>query len=663
MEKVAKKPKKKSIPVIQKPDDSIGIIRVSWFNYDRQNYLKLYTYLFKSVDKDYKFRKKCIGMLFESGTLVYMRVRSAIINLILWKPYCDYQRMITPNTIYDVRTFTEDSLADKIDDIIDDFRYTVPIEELCKCVRHINESIIYISFVFSKRIGNTLNMRDIIDLADKNPELDEIMHTEYSDDTPIQDIEKDIGVRTKIAVNHILNDEKNALRPFMRVGGNVNLGQFSQAVVNIGPRSSVEGNVSPVIVNTNFLRGLRNAADYFLESFSSKKSLLANKYQMGDSGYTSRQIDLLVIDSCLIDHEDCETKHTLSFYISDIKVLEMMEFKYMVKDKHELHEIRAKEDMHLIGKTIRIRSPIVCALDQGFICKTCYGKLSYVNLGFQTSLLASHALSEPISQTVLSTKHLIKTKSKDIKWDDNMFKYFRCETNNAYILPEYARAGVEICFYADDIEEFLHMFDRGEDDEEEENAPDGLLDYVTRFALIVDGEMIEFDNLEAELYINNDFLTNLLRANDSEDGLISVSLRAITPDTPIFDTNIENTEITVYLNRIKKILGIKSKSTYTTIDDILKALVNIVIELGITINIVHLESIVYSMVRDPNFIIYRPRFDTAQFPEYTALPTFMAIQYSPALSTSLSFERINMQMRSVYSFYKTKPGFLDPFFA
>ena len=651
----------------------IGTVNVAQFNYDVNLYVKLYLWLYLSVKKDYKFRKKKITFRFEDGNIVTMKVRTAIVNLIFWKPYCDFGKPITIDKLFDTKYISEDTIAERCDDIIAEFKeYGITIKQMRKTIRHIIESLSSISVNFCTKIGNTINMRDIIDLANENPRFDELIHTTYDEDNmpPLQEVEKDIMIRNDEAAEIIRTTPHSAINPFLCAGGNVNLGQMSQCLICIGPRSDIYGNISPVIVNTNFIRGLRNVSDYYLESFSQRKALIANRYQMCDSGYTSRQIDLATIDACLVDVDDCGQEQTIEFYIPDDKTLKMLEYKYIETGRNKkgepiYHVINPKTDKTLIGTTVKLRSHTICALPQGQYCKKCYGELSYVVLGFQTDLLASHSLTEPVSQTVLSTKHLNKTRTKIVQWSDDIKHFFRTESEALFIKPEFCTKEMKIGFYTEDIEEYLNMLtDGGSDDDDEEDPESGgdvMLDYVNRFVLTNGVDTHTFDNIDTELYVNHEFLQKILKSNEIEEGIIYVPLYGQHEDDPIFDINIENIEISQFLKRIMALLGVKSKTTYTTISDILQKVVAAIIEINVKINFAHIESIVYNMIRNPGFIIKRPDFREKN-PEYMIIPTNKSIIYSRSLTTSLSFERISQQFRDIYTYLKTDKGVLDVFF-
>lgn len=657
--------KKSEIPILlSTPQPNVGTVNVKQFNYDRKMFLKLYQYLYGKVLKNYSFRMADISFRFENKTVVKTKVRTAIINLIFWIPYVHTNLKITPDTLFDTVNISKDAISLKKDSIIHTFKDKMSVEDLCKCLRHIVESLATISKNFCVIQGNTIDIRDIIDLANKNKRFDELIHTEYPDNLPMSFIEQDIMTKTYETKNIIESDLTCSIKPFLKAGDNVNIGQMSQCLISIGPRSDIYGNISPVIVNTNFVRGLRNVSDYYLESYSCRKALMANKYAMSDSGYTGRQMDLLGIDATLVDVDDCGSNHSVEIAVSSDKILNMLRYKLYEsgtgKNGEKIYkEICPERDKKLIGKTLKIRSHILCDLPEGFYCKKCYGGLSYFILGYNTDLVAAHSLSEPVGQMVLSTKHISKTKTRNIVWPANMASYFRCETDAIYINKEFCTNDVELAIYSEDVEDFLSMFEQTADNDESDTG-NMLLDYITKFEIIIRGEEpILFELPDVELYMDSEFLNKLLKSTKTEDGKIFVKMANYSNEQPIFVLNIENIEISQYLKRIMKLIGIKSKTTYTTIEDLLRQLVTVVCELDLDLNFAHIESLIYSMVRDPNFIINRPKKSDDP---YVILPAGTAIMNSRCLSTSLAFERIGAQLSNPMTYMKTDRGVLDAFF-
>ena len=107
---------------------------------------------------------------------------------------------------------------------------------------------------------------------------------------------------------------------------------------------------------------------------------------------------------------------------------------YRLPGKREFKLLK-KTDTHLIGKTLLFRDPGMCACKDG-ICKTCYGALSAVNKGMDVGIFASTIISRPLSQNILSTKHLNTTDSSLIEFNPDFDKYFKLEANQVKILND-----------------------------------------------------------------------------------------------------------------------------------------------------------------------------------------------------------------------------------
>jgi hypothetical protein len=668
----------------------LGSVFIKDFNYSTQSHDKLWNgYLYTSVCKDYQFRRHKIRFIFQDAvnTTVTCDVRLAIINLIFWRPYIETNTLITPSTLFNPRKSNknmEDVIITQMNVINDAFRHSMGIDKLCNVNTWILEQLTKISKDFCIHIGNTISMRDIIDLAIENPEFDDLIHTEYPENMKMNEIESDLNIKTARAISIINTTGTSNLHPFIRAGGNINTGQFRQCVINIGPRSDTRGIIAPMIENTNFVRGLRTVSDYYIESLSSRKALVANKTQMSSSGYASRISNLAVIDSYLVDYDDCGTTHYLTVTVNTMRSLDLLRYKYMLvgydKGKPILHEICPEHDMHLIGQTIQVRSHVYCTLPEGTYCKTCYGGLSYYILGYYHSgLIATSSLSEPISQKVLSTKHLIITSTKTINWSDQMLSYFRCLSDSVYPLPAICTTASYLGFYNEDIDEIMSVYDKegmfGDDDDDAEDITMTPTDYVHRFILIINGEPIDFEIPDVNLYVNDEFIYKFIKTSRSvivkggeqkpaypiHDGAMFVSLEDWPSDEPIFYISIENAELGIYLKRLESLLGIKINTEYTTIEEFIKSLMDFVEEMGIEFSFAHIESILYNLVRDSNHLIRRPNFKE-QNPAYTILPMSKSILMSGHLSTSLAFERIMDQLKSADTYQKSAHGFLDPFF-
>jgi len=636
-------------------------IHVKQFNYDLNMWRKAYNFIYNSVFMDYDKRKNKIMIRFESGDDVVMTYRTFIVNMIFWRPHVVFNKKITIDTLFDTATIGENTQFDKLDSIIKEFLPDNDVIQVCVVLSRIMELLAKIAEDFCLVMGNTLSLHDILQICDRHSTFDEILNTKFPDDIAISAAENYIKEKFDVALHILKNDKEGNIRPFLMAGGNINLGQLSQCIVAVGPRSDIFGNISPVVVNTNFIRGLESVSDYYVESNSAKKSLIANYSQMSDSGYTGRQFDLLTIDTTL-DHsvEDCGNTNFETIVIKNGMILAMMEYKNMVtgfdkKGKPIYKQIDPDTDTHLIGNSIQFRSIINCNAPDGRICKTCYGGLHKAMGTYHSGLIASHAVSHPVSQIVLSTKHLNRTRAKIFDWGETFKKYFDIVSESIYLKKEYQNKQIEICFYYEDLEDLLSSWTETEEDKE-----DTLVDSVNRFNLVIDEQVIEFEYSDIDMYLNPEFVNRITSSNKSEEGLIYVNISNITHEQSIFDLNVENLEVGIYLKKIMKLFGVKTKIKHIKYMDLLHDIMDTLVDMNLPILVIHVESLLYNMIRDPFNPINRANLQVSESP-YIISSIHNSILMG-SLSASLGFERIVEQFKNAYTFFKKKPGKLDHFY-
>ena len=87
-------------------------------------------------------------------------------------------------------------------------------------------------------------------------------------------------------------------------------------------------------------------------------------------------------------------------------------------------ELDGNNDLHLIGKTIKFKSPITCAGKTG-ICPTCYGKkLFQINKDYYPGIIATLLITNQFTQNLLSSKHLLKVSVDELDWSNFMNSIF-----------------------------------------------------------------------------------------------------------------------------------------------------------------------------------------------------------------------------------------------
>ena len=67
----------------------------------------------------------------------------------------------------------------------------------------------------------------------------------------------------------------------------------------------------------------------------------------------------------------------------------------------------------------------------------CYGReLSAVNKDINTGLSGTLKLTEPLTQRLLSAKHLLSTKTDKVEWGDSFKEVFTVNMDAIYFAPE-----------------------------------------------------------------------------------------------------------------------------------------------------------------------------------------------------------------------------------
>ena len=178
--------------------------------------------------------------------------------------------------------------------------------------------------------------------------------------------------------------------------------QVKQIIMSRGFVSNFDGEILPVPIKHNLVEGL-SEKEFFYSTYGCRKGLLDIALNTGTSGYLSRKLIFscanLQIDK---DLEDCGTTDLLEIYVKTERKAKMLVNRYqLVKDNLEL--ITKQNYKDIIGKTIWIRSPILCNSPK--LCRKCYGDLYKVLRSRFVGIIAAQTLGERGTQLVLRTFH------------------------------------------------------------------------------------------------------------------------------------------------------------------------------------------------------------------------------------------------------------------
>ena len=648
---------------------------------DRKLYDGYYKKYYNRVIEDYQFRKKKIKLLFPDGSTKTFKIYKFLVNMVFWCPFVEFQETLTEDFIFDTNNINSDSIADYLDLIIDKFFISDKDHaKIINCLGEIITKLSYYSVDFNKRVGNTISLYNIINLMNTNEEFKEIIYTRFNEkyiDTA--SIEKELARRTKRLLE-ILSSTKNCFRDYVNAKEGLNKNQLTQFLINIGPKPDLKGNVFPKIVNTNFITdGFKSVSDYYINSSGGRKAAITNYSETKNSGYLMRKLSILCMNVDLSKEKDCGTQNYVRQTLDSESTMERFDKRYYVGKDGKLRLFKYNKDTAIKykGRTLNFRSPITCNCKNG-ICKTCYGGLSKINFDIHIGIMAILILTSQLTQQMLSTKHLLKTDTKEIEWKDNFKEFFIMNGNTIELNPDIDDPSLytfilrddDIIFNEDDIDE-----NNNEEDSYENGFNESINKVIRRFTIrkknttkaSKKNNKDDFDYYEIEsevdLYITP-YFERLLKnkAYNSDDGTYELSLKSdIQLEEELFYVEIENTELSSILNKIISLINTKEHLNITTYNDMTSKFIELCNNSNIFINSVHLEIIIRELIKDVDNVLERPDFSIKD-PKYQIMRLADSILNSNSVVTSISFERFKEQIYKPRTYRKKGKSLLDNFF-
>ena len=305
----------------------------------------------------------------------------------------------------------------------------------------------------------------------------------------------------------------------------------------------------------------------------------------------------------------------------------------------ELKILNASKDKHLIGKQIGLRSPVCCAGGKR-VCRTCYGNaLSEINKDVNTGLVAVLRITEPLTQKLLSAKHLLTTNSEEINWGQDFLSYFSINMDSIY--------------FADDLDISISFQKPTEYSEDQEM-------YAIDSFLIQDNvkKPIEYKS-PVKLFINPEFLPTEKMKDDNED--ITINSTSLRGDEFIFKFEPKNNAITKSLQQILDLVESNEHLGITDYNEFVNKFEDLLIENDMDyIKSVHAEMVTAVLIRDSETSEMLD-FRKEQLDDYKILRVSKVNMLSP-LAVSLSFERIPEQLVDLHTYEKTESSLMDYLF-
>ena len=636
---------------------------------DYDEFKKMYGHIYYILEEGFEIeniRKFKIKVTFnkESNNYYDMEIRHLLINMIFLRAFVELEVDVEldDSYLFDAKEISNKKIKKYIDEkiivpFIDQFTDT---EERFMELNSVLHDIIYrlnkIPRDFNSLMGITLNLENsFIKVSKENERFNELIRTKIPEDMQPKDIEDYLNKLMKEEIE-ILKNTENCFQPMLLSGTGIKDEQLREFSINGGLKSDLLGNTIPIPINSNLVvGGFGSITNYYIDAGASRKSLIANKEKMGSSGHMALLIKLSCVGTYISETKDCHTPHTVELKITSKKFLEMCVGRYYREPGKRNFKLLKATDTHLIGKTLKFRDPGKCGCKDG-ICHTCYGSLASVNKGMDVGIYAATIISRPLSQNILSTKHLNKTDSALITFNPEFDKFFKLEANQVRLLKD-NESDVDVSQYEFVIDNIIQL------DELSDTVDFNKFLQFVKIRNVKDKtevyEIVENDG--KELFIHPDLDKVVKSIEPSEDEGYVIPLTRITEET-LFTINIENNELTKPLKEVDKLLnGSYFKGMNPTLEMMEQRFIELLIESKIGVMGIHAAVILRSFVRDVNDYLERPDFNKL-FVDYIVLGLHNALSYSPSITNSLAYDYLKRQLYTHTTFKKHKGSPLDLLF-
>ena len=596
-----------------------------------------------------------------------LELRHFYINAILWYPFVELYEfgVLNGSLIFDCEnniTNIKDYIDFTIIQILRDYHLKNTV--INPMISEVLFNLRMVSKDFSLILGLNIRTSTIMDVYEDNETVRNLMESEYYITETPTEIEGRLNDAEKTIIEEFKKYDNNTIGVMLRAGTGLKTKQLRELIVAAGLKPTISGEtISIPISNSLVIGGLDRASYIYIGALGARKSLVMNKLVMGKAGYFCKTVNMLT--GTLKGSKtvvDCGTTHLVTYFVANKKILQKLNGKfYKIHDYEDLKVVNAEKDKDLIGQRIKVRSAATCACGPNEVCSRCLGLTINLNNDILDgySIYETEEVTRVINQNILSTKHLLSTKTIAIEFNPDFDKFF---TIVAGEINPIVRDNQSV----DDIDDYAIYIDPKDMIKTNEQDYDSLFNtsiYNGKFMIVNlknPEEKIPIYTLEEkELFITETAL-DLMKKRKGY-----IYFKDLDDDTKLFEMVYINNELTKPLYDFMNLINKENKDVIKmTIDDISQKLLELLVDSNINTGAVSTEIILNRLIRREDDIYERPDFSDPDYLEpYQIITVKKALMKNQSPVIGISFENIKRQFLSMDLFEKRHaPSYIDPMF-
>ena len=444
---------------------------------------------------------------------------------------------------------------------------------------------------------------------------------------------------------------RETLLPYQSIGM-LNKFQVPQTMYAFGVRTDVNDNIIRKPVIGSAIDGLRDIHEFAVESLSAKKSMFYNKNSVSIAQYFGRKQHLIASSVKHLYYGDCGSTQLVPFYVRaddpDHGIVSNANnvIGKNIVDNGKLVNITKSNVGKYMNSTIYMRSPMTCRYKDG-VCEVCGGSiLSNLNRNINIGIMSAIHTIEPVTQKILSAKHLIKTKSityqlpaevknileqvntNEIRWNPKI--YSKLKDMKIGIPTNYFKGFHDVLLLRTDSDKSINEY---------------KLSHIDAFMLKY-GDKIQTFNLYQEKltpFLSSEFLIrirDIYEQVELKDEVIWIPV-ADTDRISIFKTIVTNDNMQKYVDSVQAYLGDPITKS-TTCEQALREFSDIIYS-KVDVNVIHIEVLLkaYEITGDKD-----PRIPLVEDANNVRFGSLTRILGERHVGVRLGYEKVNAYLCS-----------------